>query len=115
MANICTRATATANEPSACCSPRCGADALGMLLHLRAPLLGSAVSAAWLRHHLMVWKVFIPWYMVGAVELLCVDVAVLGGLWLGVGHIITQITCMFVLPTPTVTLLGTWPTFFFLS
>ena len=34
--------------------------ALGMSLYLRAPLLGSALSAAWLRRHLMVWEVLVP-------------------------------------------------------
>jgi len=75
--------------------------ALGMSLYFGALLLGSALSAAWLRRHLMVWKVFAPRYMLGAVELLCVDFAVLGGLWLGVGRIVTRITRMFALPAPT--------------
>jgi len=75
--------------------------ALGMSLCLGAPLLSSALSAAWLRRHLMVWKVFALWYMLGAAELLCVDVAVLGGLWLGIGRIVTRIAHMFVLPAPT--------------
>ena len=72
-----------------------------MSLYFGALLLGSALSAAWLRRHLMVWKVFAPRYMLGAVELLCVDVAVLGGLWLGVGRILTRISRMFSLPAPT--------------
>jgi len=75
--------------------------ALGMSLYFGALLLGSALSAAWLRRHLMVWKVFAPRYMLGAVELLCVDFAVLGGLWLGVGRIVTRITRMFALRAPT--------------
>jgi len=75
--------------------------ALGMSLYFGALLLGSALSAAWLRRHLIVWKVFTPQYMLGAVELLCVDFAVLGGLWLGVGPIVTRITRMFALPAPT--------------
>jgi len=49
----------------------------------------------------MVWKVFAPRYMPGAVELLCVDIAVLGGLWLGVSRIATRITRMFALPAQT--------------
>src|SRR5260221_13279304 len=75
--------------------------ALGMSLYFGVLLLGSALSAAWLRCHLMVWKVFAPQYMLGAVELLCVDIALLGGLWLGVGRIITRITRMFARPAPT--------------
>jgi phosphatidylinositol glycan class O len=74
--------------------------ALGLSQYFGALLLGSALSAAWLRRHLMVWKVFAPRYMLGAVELLCVDVAVLGGLWLGVGRVVTRITRMFALPAP---------------
>jgi phosphatidylinositol glycan class O len=75
--------------------------ALGTSLYFGALLLGSALSAAWLRRHLMVWKVFAPRYMLGAVELLCVDVAVLVGLWLGVGRIVGRITRMFALPAPS--------------
>jgi len=40
-------------------------------------------------------------YVIGDVELLCVDIAALGGLWLGVGQIVTRITCMLALPAPT--------------
>jgi phosphatidylinositol glycan class O len=74
--------------------------ALGMSQYFGALLLGSALSAALLRRHLMVWKVFAPRYMLGAVELLCVDVAVLVGLWLGVGRIVSRITRVFALPPP---------------
>jgi hypothetical protein len=34
----------------------------------------------------------------GAVELICMDVAVLVGLWLGVGRIVSRITRVFALP-----------------
>jgi len=45
--------------------------------------------------------------MLGAVELLCIDLAVLGGLWLGVGRVVTRITRMFALPTlPLVQVVG---------
>ena len=74
--------------------------ALGISQYFAALLLGSAISAALLRRHLMVWKVFAPRYMLGAVELICVDVAVLVGLWLGVGRIISRITRVFALPAP---------------
>ena len=77
--------------------------ALGLSQYFGALLLGSALSAAWLRRHLMVWKVFAPRYMLGAVELLCVDIAVLTGLWLGVGRVVTRITRMFALPAPGAT------------
>jgi phosphatidylinositol glycan class O len=75
--------------------------ALGVSLYFGSLLLGSALSAAWLRRHLMVWKVFAPRYMIGAVELLCVDFVMSVGLWLGVGRIVGRITRMFALPTPT--------------
>jgi phosphatidylinositol glycan class O len=74
--------------------------ALGMSQYFAALLLGSALSAALLRRHLMVWKVFAPRYMLAAVELICVDVAVLVGLWLGVGHVVSRITRMFALALP---------------
>jgi hypothetical protein len=36
--------------------------------------------------------------MFGTVELLCIDVAMFVGLWLGIGQIVSRITRMFVLP-----------------
>ena len=74
--------------------------ALGTSLYFGGLLLGSAFSAALLRRHLMVWKVFAPRYMLGAIELLCVDVVVLVGLWLGVGRIVGRITRVFAFPAP---------------
>ncbi|KAH9995319.1 hypothetical protein BJV77DRAFT_1059736 [Russula vinacea] len=74
--------------------------ALGTSQYFGGLLLGSALSAALLRRHLMVWKVFAPRYMLGAVELLCVDFVVLVGLWLGVGRIVSRITRVFELPAP---------------
>jgi phosphatidylinositol glycan class O len=76
--------------------------ALGTSLYFGGLLLGSAVSAALLRRHLMVWKVFAPRYMLGAIELLCVDVVMLVGLWLGVGRIVGRITRVFAFPAPRV-------------
>jgi phosphatidylinositol glycan class O len=61
-------------------------------------LLGSALSAAWLRQHLMVWRVFAPRYMFGAVELLCIDAAMFVELWLGISQIVSRIPRMFALP-----------------
>jgi GPI ethanolamine phosphate transferase 3 subunit O len=46
----------------------------------------------------MVWKVFTPRYMLGVVELICVDVAVLLGLWPGFGRIVSRITRVFASP-----------------
>jgi phosphatidylinositol glycan class O len=43
----------------------------------------SALSAAWLRRHLMVWNVFAPRFMLGGITLLFVDLSLL--LAVGVG------------------------------
>ncbi|KAH9048341.1 hypothetical protein EDB84DRAFT_1556964 [Lactarius hengduanensis] len=75
--------------------------ALGTSLYFGALLLGSALSAAWLRRHLMVWKVFAPRYMLAAVLLLLVDAAVLCGLWIGVARVVGRVARMFALPDPS--------------
>jgi phosphatidylinositol glycan class O len=49
----------------------------------------------------MVWKVSAPRYMLGAVLLLLVDVAVLCGLWIGVARVVGRVAHMFVLPDPS--------------
>ena len=72
--------------------------ALAISQYFAALLLGRALSAALFRRHLMVWKVFAPRCMLGAVELICVDVAVLVGLWLGVARIVSRITRVLTLP-----------------
>ncbi|KAI0722060.1 hypothetical protein C8Q72DRAFT_64636 [Fomitopsis betulina] len=69
--------------------------ALGMMLYHSVLLLGSAASSAWLRRHLMVWKIFAPRFMNAAVTLVAVDVAVLLGVGLGVGRITSQAADMF--------------------
>jgi phosphatidylinositol glycan class O len=51
--------------------------ALALQVYFGALLLGSASSAAFLRRHLMVWKVFAPRFMLGAASLLAVDVALI--------------------------------------
>ena len=74
--------------------------ALGITQYFATLLLGSALSAAWLRRHLMVWKVFAPRYMLGAFELLLVDAVVLGvGMWFGVGRVVRRVGPMFELPS----------------
>ncbi|KAF7333509.1 GPI ethanolamine phosphate transferase 3 [Mycena venus] len=57
---------------------------LGAMIYYAALLLGTAVSAAVLRRHLMVWKVFAPRFMLAVVELVVVDVGVLIGFGAGV-------------------------------
>ena len=71
---------------------------LGTSQYFGALLLGSALIAAWLRRYPMVWRVFALRYMFGTAELLCVDVAMFVGQWLGVGQIVSRTTRMFALP-----------------
>jgi phosphatidylinositol glycan class O len=52
---------------------------LGVQIYFSALLLGAAGSAAHLRRHLMVWKVFAPRFMLAAASLLAVDVAAILG------------------------------------
>lgn len=60
---------------------------LAVMIYYSALLVGAAVSAAVLRRHLMVWKVFAPRFIAAVLELLAVDVAVLLGVGLGVGRV----------------------------
>lgn len=69
--------------------------ALGAMLYFAGLLLGSAISSAWLRRHLMVWKVFAPRFMSAAGSLVAVDVAVLVGVGVGVWRITGQVTKVF--------------------
>lgn len=69
--------------------------ALGIMTYYATLLLGTAVSAAILRRHLMVWKVFAPRFMAGVVGVLAVDVAVLIGVGVGVERIANRIGKMF--------------------
>ena len=61
--------------------------ALGISLYFASLLLGSAISSAWLRRHLMVWKVFAPRFMLAALSLIVVDLAVVIGFGIGFGKI----------------------------
>ncbi|CCL98860.1 uncharacterized protein FIBRA_00867 [Fibroporia radiculosa] len=63
---------------------------LGMMLYHSTLLFGSAVSSAWLRRHLMVWKVFAPRYMSAAASLVAVDLAIVVGVGIGVPRITGQ-------------------------
>ncbi|KAI0739549.1 hypothetical protein C8Q80DRAFT_1261195 [Daedaleopsis nitida] len=69
--------------------------ALGMMLYHAVLLLGSAASAAWLRRHLMVWKIFAPRFMLSAATMVVVDLAVLFGVGVGVGRISTRVSRLF--------------------
>ncbi|KAI0703402.1 hypothetical protein BC835DRAFT_1318639 [Cytidiella melzeri] len=69
--------------------------ALGMMLYHSALLVGSAVTAAWLRRHLMVWKIFAPRFLNAAFSLLAVDAGVLVGVGLGVSRISERVGLLF--------------------
>ncbi|TCD66047.1 mannose-ethanolamine phosphotransferase gpi13 [Steccherinum ochraceum] len=60
---------------------------LGIMVYYGWLLIGSAVSSAWLRRHLMVWKVFAPRFMLAASSLLAVDLAVLLAVGVGMGRV----------------------------
>ncbi|CAE6483800.1 unnamed protein product [Rhizoctonia solani] len=65
--------------------------ALGVVLYRSVELVGSAITAAWLRRHLMVWKVFAPRFMLGGVVLLLTDVFIILGVWLGAGQALLKV------------------------
>ncbi|KAH9484121.1 GPI ethanolamine phosphate transferase 3 [Psilocybe cubensis] len=69
--------------------------ALGIVIYYSALLLGSTVSAAVLRRHLMVWKVFAPRFMTAVLELLAVDLAVLIGVGVGLERIVQRLSKTF--------------------
>lgn len=69
--------------------------ALGVALYRSVELIGSAVTAAWLRRHLMVWKVFAPRFMLSAVVTLGVDAVLILGVWVGVGQSVQKVRKMF--------------------
>ena len=69
--------------------------ALGMMVYFEVLLIGSAASAALLRRHLMVWKVFAPRFMTAAATSLIVDLAVIFGVGVGIRRIEPWISNMF--------------------
>jgi phosphatidylinositol glycan class O len=71
-------------------------SSLGVMMYYTALLLGTCVSAAILRRHLMVWKVFAPRFIAAVLELLAVDVAVVLGVGMGVERVVGRISMMFV-------------------
>ncbi|KAI0315940.1 hypothetical protein OF83DRAFT_1129538 [Amylostereum chailletii] len=68
---------------------------LGAMVYFSVLLMGSAVSSAFLRRHLMVWKVFAPRYMAGATGMIAVDVGVLLGVWVGAKRVLDFVGGMF--------------------
>jgi phosphatidylinositol glycan class O len=71
-----------------------GRAALALQAYFGALLLGAAGSAAHLRRHLMVWKVFAPRFMLGAATLLAVDTAAILGL-LALGPVVRYMARVF--------------------
>lgn len=69
--------------------------ALGMSLYFSVLLFSTAGSAAFLRRHLMVWKVFAPRFMFAAVGMLVTDFGVLLGVAVGVGRTISKVQLWF--------------------
>jgi len=69
-------------------------SSLGVMIYYTSLLLGTSVSAAILRRHLMVWKVFAPRFMGAVLELLAVDVAVVLGVGVGVERVAGKISKM---------------------
>ncbi|KAL0948244.1 hypothetical protein HGRIS_010842 [Hohenbuehelia grisea] len=67
----------------------------GVMVYHGCLLLGAAASAALLRRHLMVWKVFAPRFMLAVCSLLAVDAGVLLGFGLGVERIALKVDGMF--------------------
>jgi phosphatidylinositol glycan class O len=61
---------------------------LAFLMYHTALAFASALSAAWLRRHLMVWKIFAPRFMLGGITLVVVDLSVL--IAVGVGLRVTS-------------------------
>ncbi|EJC99454.1 uncharacterized protein FOMMEDRAFT_112989 [Fomitiporia mediterranea MF3/22] len=59
---------------------------IGVMLYYGVLLLTTAASAAILRRHLMVWKVFAPRFMAAALEVVAVDLILLVGVGFGVSR-----------------------------
>ena len=60
-------------------------------LYFLVLLFGASMSAAMLRRHLMVWKVFAPRFMAAVVEILVVDLSVCLSMWFVVGRVVDKV------------------------
>jgi len=60
-------------------------------LYFLVLLFGASMSAAMLRRHLMVWKVFAPRFMAAVVEMLVVDLGVCLSMWFVVGRVVDKV------------------------
>lgn len=65
--------------------------ALGFVLHLSALTTASALCSAWLRRHLMVWKVFAPRFMSAGVTLVVVEVALIAAVGVGLAGMSSKV------------------------
>ncbi|KZT41886.1 alkaline phosphatase-like protein [Sistotremastrum suecicum HHB10207 ss-3] len=68
---------------------------VGVSAYFVSLLLGSALAAAFLRRHLMVWKVFAPRFMAAAAGVIAVDVGVAIGLLVGLSRVVTVVGRVF--------------------
>jgi phosphatidylinositol glycan class O len=68
---------------------------LAIMSYYATLLLGTSISAAVLRRHLMVWKVFAPRFMAAVLGLLAVDLGVLLGAGVGVARVTQQVRWIF--------------------
>ncbi|KAF6756623.1 hypothetical protein DFP72DRAFT_893250 [Ephemerocybe angulata] len=68
---------------------------LAIMTYYVTVLLGTSISAAILRRHLMVWKVFAPRFMAAVLGVLAVDLGVLLGEGVGVERVTKSIRGMF--------------------
>ncbi|KAK1233253.1 mannose-ethanolamine phosphotransferase gpi13 [Marasmius sp. AFHP31] len=69
--------------------------ALGVMIYFSVLLLGTAVSAAILRRHLMVWKVFAPRFMAAALGTLVVDFSAIIGVGVGLNRVAARVEEVF--------------------
>ncbi|KAG2018594.1 phosphoethanolamine N-methyltransferase [Coprinopsis cinerea AmutBmut pab1-1] len=60
---------------------------IGVMIYYATLLMGASISAAVLRRHLMVWKIFAPRFMAAVLGLVVVDLAVLVGVGFGVWRV----------------------------
>ncbi|KAF9513098.1 hypothetical protein BS47DRAFT_988449 [Hydnum rufescens UP504] len=70
-------------------------SAVGMQICFTALLVGAATSAAVLRRHLMVWKVFAPRFMLAGIALLAVDLVVILAVLVGGARAVHKVRRVF--------------------
>jgi len=78
-------------HPDAVLAAEAALAGLGYMGYFALLLFGSSLSAAILRRHLMVWKVFAPRFMFGVLGVLAADVVVVIGVGLGTRRVVSKI------------------------